>query len=163
MIKSDSDYAGCLVSRNSTSSNYLFHGSHLIRSSATTQKLPGLSVGETEFMSLVKAASVGLGAVAMGTDLGTTLRLDLETDSTTAKAISLRRGVGKIRHLHTPLLWVQKRAQQKDFYVLKVDGKLNAADLGTKFLDAATMKRYLLECGFVFLAGRSSLALKAAL
>ncbi len=91
LIKSDSDYAGCLVSRNSTSSNYLFHGSHLIRSSATTQKLPGLSVGETEFMSLVKAASVGLGAVAMGTDLGTTLRLDLETDSTTAKAISLRR------------------------------------------------------------------------
>ena len=114
-------------------------------------------------MALVKGASVGLGAVAMGTDLGTTLPLDLETDSTTAKAISLRRGVGKIRHLHTPLLWVQKRAQQKDFRLFKVDGKKNAADLGTKFLDSLTMKRYLHECGFEFVEGQSRLALKAAL
>ena len=163
LVKVDSDYAACLTTRNSTSSNYLFHGEHLIRSSATTQKLPGLSVGETEFMSLVKGAAVGLGAVAMGTDLGSTLSLDIESDSTTAKSITLRRGVGKIRHLHTPLLWVQKRAQMKDFRVLKVDGKKNAADLGTKFLDGITMRRYLHECGFKFIAGKSGLALKAVL
>ena len=45
----DSDFAGCLTTRKSTSSTQLIHGNHLLRSSATTQSVQALSSGEAEF------------------------------------------------------------------------------------------------------------------
>ncbi len=113
-------------------------------------------------MALVKGSSVGLGAVAMAKDLGEDVKLVVETDSSAAKGIGLRRGVGKVRHLHTPLLWVQKRAQRGDLELKKVNGKYNVADLGTKFLTASEMEKHLFACGFTFEGGQSSLALRAS-
>ena len=99
----------------------------------------------------------------MAADLGRKLDLEIETDSSAAKGIGLRRGVGKVRHLHTPLLWVQKRIQRGDFKVKKVAGVSNVADLGTKPLAWPDIERNLKVCGFEFLEGQSTLALKASL
>ena len=101
----DSDWAGDLLDRKSTSSTYLFHGRNLIRSATSTQTTVALSSGEAEFSALVKGASIGLGAVSLFNDLGAgTLQLELRTDSSAAKGIASRRGVGKVRHVRTPLL-----------------------------------------------------------
>ena len=43
----------------------------------------------------------------------------------------------------------------------KVSGVENPADLGTKTLPKASIQKILAKCGFVSLAGRSRLALKA--
>ena len=112
--------------------------------------------------AFVRGCSIGLGAVSMAKDLGRTLRLVIRTDSSAAKGISTRRGVGKVRHLHTPCLWVQQRIFRKDLTVEKVAGPQNVADLGTKPLASADMHRYLSMCGISFRSGRHGLALRAA-
>ena len=120
-------------------------------------------MGESEFQAFVKAFSIGLGAVAMCRDFGKEYKLKVLTDSTTSQGISARRGVGKIRHLHVPLLWVQSKVQSGEIEVGRIPGKQNCSDMGTKHIPAAEIIQWLHECGFVFLEGRSKLALKAQL
>ena len=75
----------------------------------------------------------------------------------------MRRGVGKIRHLHTPLLWIQKRAQKKELRVWKIDGKKNAADIGTKPLNEESMTRIMHDLKFEYQSGVDTKALRAAI
>ena len=161
-VYTDSDWAGDEVERKSTSAVYLFHGRHLLRSSSSTQAVVATSVGEAEFYAFVRGCSIGLGAVSMAKDLGQSMRLVVRTDSSAAKGIASRRGVGKVRHLHTPCLWVQQRVFRRDLAVEKVAGPLNVADLGTKPLAAAEMHTFLARCGISFKEGRHGLALRAA-
>ena len=114
-------------------------------------------------MARVRGVSVGLGAVAMCKDLGKTMSLEVNTDSSAAKGVAQRRGVGRIRHLHTPLLWVQHRLQQKQFKLFKIDGERNRSDIGTKYLSAQKMWDMLARLGFKKSAGQSNLALRAAI
>eukprot|EP00971_Amphidinium_carterae_P187120 3713973-Amphidinium_carterae.1 len=65
------------------------------------------------------------------------------TDSSSAQAIAKRRGVARIRHLHTPLLWLQTRVTRGEVRVMKVPGKDNISDIATKAVDAQTMHRHL--------------------
>ena len=98
----------------------------------------------------------------MAKDLGQSMGLVVRTDSSAAKGIASRRGVSKVRHLHTPCLWVQQRVFRRDLTVEKVAGPLNVADLGTKPLAAAEMHTFLARCGISFKEGRHGLALRAA-
>ena len=70
VVFTDSDHAGCLKTRESTSSSKLFYGSHMLRSTSITQGVIALSSGQSEFDALVKGTSAGLGAVSMLKDLG---------------------------------------------------------------------------------------------
>ena len=98
----------------------------------------------------------------MAADFGQTFGLDMETDSSAAKGVAMRRGVGKIRHLHTPLLWLQRRVTNRELKVWKVKGTDNEADIGTKPLSGDALDRILERLGFAFEVGPSSLALEAA-
>ena len=64
-------------------------------------------------MALVRGGSIGLGAKAMADDFGQHFGLDQETHSSAATGVATRRGVGKIRHLHSPLLWSQRRVANR--------------------------------------------------
>ena len=57
-------------------------------------------------------------------------------DSSGAKAVAQRQGVGKIRHLSVRTLWLQ-RESQAGLYIRKLKGLDNTADFGTKDLDTA--------------------------
>ena len=72
-----------------------------------------------------------------------------------------RRGVGKIRHLHTPLLGIQQCVKTRGVKLSKVPGTINWSDLGTKPVDRTRMAECLAHSGFRFVDGRSTLALKA--
>eukprot|EP00972_Heterocapsa_arctica_P056547 8346871-Heterocapsa_arctica.AAC.1 len=48
----DTDYAGCLETRKSTSGGVLMHGCHCIRSWSTTQSVIALSSGEAELYGI---------------------------------------------------------------------------------------------------------------
>ena len=128
---SDSDHAGCVRTRRSTSCSALMAGRHLLRFSSTTQTVVSLSTGESEFYALVKGASIILGAVAMAKDLGATLKARMRYDATAGAGIANRRGVGRVRHLHTPSHWIQRHGQDGTIELSKVDGDRNWADLGT--------------------------------
>ena len=159
----DSDHAGCLRTRRSTSSCMIMRGGHLIRSSSTTQKQQGLSSAESEFLAIVKGSSLILGATNMARDLGRWFEApQVESDSSAGKAVANRKGVGQIRHLHTPLLWVQWRVADGTLRVVWRSSEVQWADLATKHVPEAMMLRCLEELGFRFEEGKSNLALKAA-
>eukprot|EP00971_Amphidinium_carterae_P223754 4439808-Amphidinium_carterae.1 len=81
---------------------------------------------------------------------------------TLARAVAMRRGVSRIRHLHTPLFWLHTRVYNKEIEVRKVADKLNVSDIATKSVDEATMKVRMAAGGFHEEAGQSSLALQTA-
>ena len=83
----------------------------------------------------------------LGFDLLGPIELDLFTDSSGAKGVAVRRGTGKIRHLHTGALWLQQALGDKRFQLHKVNGKLNVGDLETKPVDGATMNRHITALG----------------
>ena len=112
-------------------------------------------------MALVKGASVGCGAKAMAKDVGREVDISLDTNASAAKGIACRRGVGKVRHLHTPLLWVQQKVDE-GLVVRKIGGKDNIADMGTKYLSGPDIQRYMKECGFSMKEGKSVLAKEVA-
>ena len=58
---SDSDWAGCLETRKSTSGGLIKFGTHILKSWSITQNTIALSSGEAEFYAMVKAGSQGLG------------------------------------------------------------------------------------------------------
>jgi hypothetical protein len=161
-VWSDSDHAGCLRTRKSTSCSMLMVGCHLLRGTATTQTVISLSSGESEFYGLVKSASIALGAEAMALDLGVVLKPRVRYDATAGAGIANRRGVGRVRHLHTPSLWVQRYVQEGRLTLSKVPGEKNVADIGTKHLDGKRMWMLLGLMGLRSTAGRSELSLRVA-
>ena len=135
-------------------------GRHLLRFSSTTQTVVSLRAGESEFYALVRGASIILGAVAMAKDLGATLKARMRYDATAGAGIANRRGVGRVRHLHTPSLWIQRHVQDGTIELSKVDGDRNWADLGTKHLDGKKMWMCANGMGIVRRDGQSALSLK---
>ena len=58
--------------------------------------------------------------------------LEIRLDATAGRAIAMRRGAGRIRHIATPTLWLQRLVINGDIKMTRVDGSDNCADLGTK-------------------------------
>ena len=96
------------------------------------QSTVALSVGEAEYNVLVKAAAESLGLQALARDLGWQVKIEIYVDSTTAKAIANRSGVGKLGHLEKKILWIQEAMKGKKFVLRKVSGESNPADVLTK-------------------------------
>ncbi len=159
---SDSDHAGCLRTRWSTSCTALMAGKHVLRFSSTTQTVVALNSGESEFYGLVNSSSIILGAVAMAKYLGATLAARVRYDATAVAGIANRRGVGRVRHLHTPSLWVQRHVQDGRLVLTKTPGEENFGDLGTKHLDSKKMWKNMNGMGVVTRGGRSALSLEVS-
>ena len=80
----------------------------------------------------------------------TVLAFEIMLDATAGRAIAMRRGAGRIRHIATPTLWLQRLVINGDIKMTRVGGSDNCADLGTKHLDFRTMIRHLKFCGMRF-------------
>ena len=102
----DTDFAGCVKTRKSTSGGCAMLGRHTIKHWSSTQKVVTLSSGEAELAGIVKGASEALGLMSLGGDLGVELHAKLYADSSAAIGICRRTGIGKVRHLATGQLWV---------------------------------------------------------
>ena len=81
-------------------------------------------------------------------------------DSSAAKAMALRRGYGKVRHISLKFLWIQARIYNGDLKAENVDTTRNLADLCTKHLEPSVAEKHLKWMGYVFRAGRTSAAPK---
>ena len=136
-----------------------------MKTQSNMQSTLSLSSGESEFYAAVKSASVGLGMINMLRDMGVVISepLDERLDATAGIGIASRRGAGRIRHIHTPTLWLQRAVNDGRVAIRKVAGDLNPADLGTKYMDRKIIERVWDQCGFVALKGRSDMALRAAI
>ena len=97
-------------------------GAHIIKGWSVTQNIIALSSGEAEFYSAVKAGSQCLGLRAVARDMGMDFKIKVVTDAEAAKGMSLRRGLGQVRHLEVNQLWIQDRVRKGDIDIEKKAG-----------------------------------------
>ena len=118
-------------------------GHHMVKSWSVTQAVIALSSGEAEYYGIVKGSSVGLGIRSVLADLGCKTRLVVCTDSSAAKGMASRRGLGKVRHVEVNQLWVQEKVGNGEIELRKVDGVENLADALTKHLDGEGIAKHM--------------------
>ena len=121
------------------------HGSHLIKSWASTQSVIALSSGEAEYYAMVKAATMAIGVQAIACDLGITWNapIRMHTDASAAIGIASRIGLGKVRHIDVTQLWLQEKVSEKKIELVKVNTLDNLADALTKAVDAEAIRRHV--------------------
>ena len=144
-VYGDTDWAGCLRTRNSTMGGCVMLGFHMTKAWPATQASLALSSGEAEFYGVVKGSGIGLGQAALFADIGIQVPLRVWTDSSAAIGICGRQGLGKLRHVACQTLWVQQRVRRGDFELRKVKGEVNPADLFTKHLESQSKPDSLLK------------------
>jgi len=99
-----------------------------------------------------------MGMVSLMKDFGINVMGRIHIDSSAAKGIASRTGLGKVRHIAVHLLWVQERLRNKDFELLKCKGTDNPADLLTKYLTREDNERLTADWGAVQMSGRAETA-----
>ena len=97
-----------------------------------TRAVIALSSGEAEYYGIVKAGSNALGLKGMLADVSVDVQITVCTDSSAAKGIASRRGLGKVRHMEAQTMWIQQRIRNNDLDLYKVPGENNPADILTK-------------------------------
>ena len=131
-VDTDSDWAGDLTRRRSTSGMVVRLGKHLLRHSSTLQSVISLSSAEAEYYALTKGAAYSMGIRSMYADWGLKVNIVLRTDSSSGLSFSSRRGLGRMRHMSTRFLWLQEHVASKSVRIWKVKGTSNEADILTK-------------------------------
>ncbi len=160
-VYTDSDFAGCVATRLSTSGGAVMLGTHLLKHWASTQKRITLSSGEAELGAVVRGCSEALGIQSVARDLGVELKPEVHADSSAAIGICRRSGIGKIRHLAVAQLWVQDLVRSRECSLHKVLGAENPADLMTKPLARAEIDTHLGRLGLSRATGRAETAPRA--
>ena len=156
-VWTDTDYAGCRETRKSTSGGLVLLGSHLIKGWSSTQKVIALSSGEAEYYGLVKGASEGMGTRSIMEDLGSTVQVKIHEDSTPAKGIANRTGLGKVRHIEVSQLWVQEKVRDREVVINKVKGTDNLADALTKYVGPEELRVHMVGTNSHVWTGRHQL------
>jgi hypothetical protein len=90
--------------------------------------------------------------------MGRRLSLIQWTDSSAAKGMAQRLGVGKVKHLQVKYLWLQALLDNEKAKMNKIDGTKNTGDLMTKYLEPGVMQKHMLKMGLEKRAGRHPLA-----
>ena len=136
----DSDHAGCLLTRRSTTGEAVWFGSHCLGHSARMQSTISLNVAESEYYALVKGAARVLMMRSLFLDWAIDVPAVIKSDSSSAKSLASRRGLGRQRHVQTRYLWIQERIACRHAIVRYIKGILNPADLLTKPLPESRIR-----------------------
>ena len=108
----------------------------MIKSWSSTQPGVTLSSDEAELCGVIRGSGMGLGFQSLMADLGHSLPLRVWTGSSAAIGICTRQGLGKMRHIDTHLLWIQRAVRSGRVDLRKILGGENPADLFTKHLSS---------------------------
>ena len=147
----DSDFAGDPVSRNSTKGLVAQIGNHSVKSGSTIQSLTALRVGEAEFDAVVKGGQVGLALRSKYQDLGIPMKVEIQSDSSTANSLTDRLGAGqRTKHIDTRYFSTQERVQDGHLSIKKVPTAKNCADVGTMSVSASVLQQHCKFAGLVF-------------
>ena len=144
----DADWSSNQKHRRSTSC-----GIHLVcgafaYGSSRTQKVVSLSSCESELHAMVSTLCDGIFLHrCLEFITGATIEHYLFTDSSSAKQLASRQGVGKVKHIAGKLLWVQDAVLHKQVALIQVPTLWNLSDIGTKPLGAKRLRLLLHELG----------------
>ena len=138
VILSDADWASDSERKRSVDCVHICHGGHLIEASTSTQQVVSLSTAESEFYGIVRGEASGIQLREAFMHFGFSVRLQVLSDSSAARAMTARTGSGRVKHVEARYLWVQDRVRKKQFPAVSIDTSHNTAELGTKFKLAGT-------------------------
>ena len=141
-----------------TNGGVVIHGSHLLKTWASTQTVVALSSGEAEYYGVVKGMCEALGIKGIAKDMALDFSITLSTDSSAAKGIATGKGLGKVKHLETKTLWAQDKIDEGKVVVKKFGADRNVADNLTKYLSSPRLRSLLAELPIAELEVRHSLA-----
>lgn len=162
MIKVDSNHGNCHITRKSTSGGHVMHGRHAVTGWSSTQGEVTTASGISEFLAMLKGAFEGLGMQSMLDEIDLHFELELHTDSSAALGISMRQGLGKVKHRHVKDLWLQQAVKKKLLSVHKSKGTENEGDMMTKHLSEKDLQASMKMIGLEYREGRSGLAPRLA-
>ncbi len=111
--------------------NVIMLGGHLILFASKLQKTVALSSGEAELNALVSGLTEALGVCSLCTDWHSAFPVQCFCDSSAARGIALRTGVGKMKHLQVRQLWVQEQVRLNRASVAWIPRGRNTADAFT--------------------------------
>ena len=131
-VWSDSDWAGDLASRRSTSGGVIMYRGAILGHWSKSQSNVALSSAEAELNATVKGLSelIGLYNLTQETQR-VPVTLVLCTDASACKGMLLRHGAGKVKHLSVKQLWAQECVKTFAIEVLKVPREENPSDVLT--------------------------------
>ena len=149
-IYSDSDWSGSGDMKSTSSAVHVMNGI-VIQSTSRSQKCISLSSTEAEWY----AASAGvcdayyLQHIVEFVTGGRCSILTLHTDSSAVRMLSLKFGVGRLRHIRGRMLWLQQKMSNQELSIKQVPTAYNIADLNTKGLGRDRFLSLLYMLGFV--------------
>ena len=131
-VWTDSDWAGDLGSRRSTSGGVIIYRGAVMSHWSKSQSNVALSSAEAELNASVKGLSelIGLSHLVEETQK-VSVNLVLCTDASACKGMLLRHGAGKVKHLSAKQLWAQECVKTFQIAILKVPREQNPADVLT--------------------------------
>ena len=137
---SDSDHAGCLMTRKSTGCFILYFGLGPVEWRSKLQTIVALSSGEAEYIGLdgPARAILSLRSLLKETRIGvliTSFSSTLFTDSTVAESIATNRAISdRTKHIALRFHFLRQLYLDGVIMLEHVDTALNVADIGTKSL-----------------------------
>ncbi|CAK0790198.1 unnamed protein product, partial [Prorocentrum cordatum] len=135
----DTDFATCKETRRAMTCGIAkLDGVHFA-AFARRQGVQSTSSGEAEFYGATSVVMGGKLVKNMLEWLGFKVTWELGIDSSAAKAMINREGVGKVKHLDVRALWIQQGRKVHGLIIKKESGTKNVADLGAK---AHTTERF---------------------
>ena len=72
------------------------------------------------------------------------------SDSSAGRAMCMRTGLGRVKHLELRYLWLQQKVRDKEVLLAKVKGTENMADALTKYITEHDMLRHVRKMGAEF-------------
>ena len=154
----DSDHAGCVRTRKSTTGIVAMAGQHVLKSTSNLQSTIALSSGESEYYAIVKGSATALGIRALYAEWNLDLSCMVLSDSSAARGMCSRRGLGKTRHVQTRFLWVQHKVHEKEIELVSVGTDKNVSDLCTKAVPHDVCAKHMSAIGQHYASGSSAAA-----
>eukprot|EP00913_Durusdinium_trenchii_P019597 g18422.t1 len=140
-VITDADLAGCKNSRKSLTCFHIFLDGCLIESKVRSQKAIALSSGEAEFTAIVGGCSEALFVKHVVEFMtGDTTMVKARSDSSAARSMTARQGVGRVRHIDSGMMWIQEKVASGKLEITATPTLLNPADIGTKGLSQFRLK-----------------------
>ena len=140
---SDADLGGCRTSRKSTSGGCLALNGPIVHTWAKQQQTVADSSAESEFIGLAQACKEILYMTEFFDEIGIKLQNvpTLLVDNIAAISMIVSNIKSRVKHLDRKQYWIRHYIKEDRITVKHKDGKINLADLFTKFVDAKTLKR----------------------
>jgi hypothetical protein len=145
---SDANWASD-ITRHSTSGGLVAVQGFLLQHWSRTQATIAQSSCESELLGMNMCATELCFVRSLCEELHTQVQLQLLSDSSSAVAVTFRRGLGRLRHLDVRQLWLQQQQRDGAITIGQVDTDNNIADLFTKALGNPRFRRLVASFGLV--------------